>query len=162
MALRQTDPNHGLRHRVPAPQMLFFGGAKRDRTADLLVANEALSQLSYSPTRREQPAFSLAVNRANAEVPDSHRAQGFARTALKPAEERVQMGVWEFDPAPFRAIPRPANHRRPAPHGAGIRSRSSDQRLPPRPPGPVPPGWWPAARTVCGADAISRDASNLR
>ena len=27
-----------------------IGGAKRDRTADLLVANEALSQLSYSPT----------------------------------------------------------------------------------------------------------------
>ena len=26
------------------------GGAERDRTADLLVANEALSQLSYSPT----------------------------------------------------------------------------------------------------------------
>lgn len=30
----------------------IFGGAERDRTADLLVANEALSQLSYSPTRR--------------------------------------------------------------------------------------------------------------
>ena len=28
----------------------LYGGAKRDRTADLLVANEALSQLSYSPT----------------------------------------------------------------------------------------------------------------
>jgi hypothetical protein len=27
-----------------------LGGAERDRTADLLVANEALSQLSYSPT----------------------------------------------------------------------------------------------------------------
>jgi hypothetical protein len=27
-----------------------FGGAGRDRTGDLLVANEALSQLSYSPT----------------------------------------------------------------------------------------------------------------
>ena len=27
-----------------------FGGAEQDRTADLLVANEALSQLSYSPT----------------------------------------------------------------------------------------------------------------
>jgi hypothetical protein len=26
------------------------GGAERDRTAGLLVANEALSQLSYSPT----------------------------------------------------------------------------------------------------------------
>src|SRR5271154_2778346 len=31
------------------PQTLDFGGAERDRTADLLVANEALSQLSYSP-----------------------------------------------------------------------------------------------------------------
>lgn len=27
-----------------------FGGRDRDRTGDLLVANEALSQLSYSPT----------------------------------------------------------------------------------------------------------------
>ena len=26
-----------------------FGGAKRDRTADLLLAKQALSQLSYSP-----------------------------------------------------------------------------------------------------------------
>ncbi len=31
----------------------LFGGAERDRTAGLLVANEALSQLSYSPTREE-------------------------------------------------------------------------------------------------------------
>ena len=28
---------------------LLFGGADRDRTGDLLVANQALSQLSYSP-----------------------------------------------------------------------------------------------------------------
>ena len=28
----------------------FFGGADRDRTGGLLVANQALSQLSYSPT----------------------------------------------------------------------------------------------------------------
>ncbi len=27
------------------------GGAERNRTADLLIANEALSQLSYSPMR---------------------------------------------------------------------------------------------------------------
>ena len=26
-----------------------FGGAKRDRTADLLLARQALSQLSYGP-----------------------------------------------------------------------------------------------------------------
>ena len=31
------------------PEGIEDGGAKRDRTADLLVANEALSQLSYSP-----------------------------------------------------------------------------------------------------------------
>ena len=29
------------------------GGASRDRTDDLIVANDALSQLSYSPTGRE-------------------------------------------------------------------------------------------------------------
>ena len=29
---------------------LIFGGADRDRTGGLLVANQALSQLSYSPT----------------------------------------------------------------------------------------------------------------
>ena len=29
-----------------------FGGARRDRTADLLHAMQALSQLSYSPTER--------------------------------------------------------------------------------------------------------------
>ncbi len=31
-------------------RVLNFGGAKRDRTADLLHAMQALSQLSYSPT----------------------------------------------------------------------------------------------------------------
>jgi hypothetical protein len=29
-----------------------IGGASRDRTDDLIVANDALSQLSYSPTWR--------------------------------------------------------------------------------------------------------------
>jgi hypothetical protein len=32
----------------------MFGGARRDRTVDLLVANEALSQLSYSPNFRRE------------------------------------------------------------------------------------------------------------
>jgi hypothetical protein len=36
----------GSRHPVAG-----FGGASRDRTDDLIVANDALSQLSYSPTR---------------------------------------------------------------------------------------------------------------
>lgn len=29
-----------------------IGGDERDRTADLIVANDALSQLSYTPTGR--------------------------------------------------------------------------------------------------------------
>ena len=33
-----------------SPQRFKFGGADRDRTGGLLVANQALSQLSYSPT----------------------------------------------------------------------------------------------------------------
>ena len=44
----------GLRHaRSPRAKR---GGAERDRTADLLIANEALSQLSYSPEPRIAPA----------------------------------------------------------------------------------------------------------
>jgi hypothetical protein len=38
-----------------------IGGAERDRTAGLLVANEALSQLSYSPTKAGDTSLSLAV-----------------------------------------------------------------------------------------------------
>jgi hypothetical protein len=30
----------------------FYGGGKRDRTADLLHAMQALSQLSYTPEKR--------------------------------------------------------------------------------------------------------------
>jgi hypothetical protein len=40
----------------------FFGGASRDRTDDLIVANDALSQLSYSPTAegiRTTPSFAI-------------------------------------------------------------------------------------------------------
>jgi hypothetical protein len=33
---------------------LLYGGASRDRTDDLIVANDALSQLSYSPTSVEE------------------------------------------------------------------------------------------------------------
>jgi hypothetical protein len=38
-----------------------YGGASRDRTDDLIVANDALSQLSYSPESKPefQPAQSI-------------------------------------------------------------------------------------------------------
>ena len=42
-----------------------FGGRDRDRTGDLIVANDALSQLSYSPTSRNL----LNVSRGLAKIP---------------------------------------------------------------------------------------------
>jgi hypothetical protein len=49
--------------------LMFFGGAERDRTAGLLVANEALSQLSYSPTPKASSDVSLAANLATLSHP---------------------------------------------------------------------------------------------
>jgi hypothetical protein len=54
-------PSLFLEGKRPAASVLHFasaraeavGGADRDRTGDLLVANQALSQLSYSPGRPE-------------------------------------------------------------------------------------------------------------
>ena len=48
VANRVNDTKKGLR-KLRNP--LNFGGAKRDRTADLLNAIQALSQLSYGPIR---------------------------------------------------------------------------------------------------------------
>ena len=65
------DTNAGREMEGTAASCWIYGGAERDRTAGLLVANEALSQLSYSPTtylvyqragnrqRRGAPRFSL-------------------------------------------------------------------------------------------------------
>ena len=46
--------NHQDVEESPARVQLVekIGGASRDRTDDLIVANDALSQLSYSPTVR--------------------------------------------------------------------------------------------------------------
>ena len=47
-ALRQTR-NRRQKRKAAAFAAAFFGGDKRDRTADLLTASQALSQLSYTP-----------------------------------------------------------------------------------------------------------------
>jgi hypothetical protein len=41
--------------KLPTSSALWGGGAERDRTADLLIANEALSQLSYGPAKTPWP-----------------------------------------------------------------------------------------------------------
>jgi hypothetical protein len=47
---RKHAPHHEWRTAARADGEGRIGGAGRDRTDDLLIANEALSQLSYSPT----------------------------------------------------------------------------------------------------------------
>ena len=49
------------------------GGARRDRTADLVIANDALSQLSYGPfvaasKSRERPAIGAIYNPRQGQV----------------------------------------------------------------------------------------------
>jgi hypothetical protein len=58
LGTRKLEPRfEGKSTSSPEPQPLKdlvprSGGGKRDRTADLLHAMQALSQLSYTPTRR--------------------------------------------------------------------------------------------------------------
>ena len=46
-----------------------LGGARRDRTADLLHAMQALSQLSYSPDRERGEILSVHFAPDNADMP---------------------------------------------------------------------------------------------
>jgi hypothetical protein len=45
-----------------------IGGARRDRTADLLIANEALSQLSYGPAWRSEKGPLAPVEKARGAI----------------------------------------------------------------------------------------------
>ena len=53
-----------------------FGGASRDRTDDLIVANDALSQLSYSPTQGKKYCldFTSATESGKIALPGSGAA----------------------------------------------------------------------------------------
>ena len=65
-------------HLVAAPRVARRakrGGARRDRTADLVIANDALSQLSYGPlggrVLRSRPATGAIYNPRRAQVKNS-------------------------------------------------------------------------------------------
>lgn len=55
--------------------MKFVGGAKRDRTADLLLARQALSQLSYGPIKGYNVIWWALVD-------SNHRPHPYQRCAL--------------------------------------------------------------------------------
>jgi hypothetical protein len=58
--------------------LFFLGGDRRDRTADLLIANQTLSQLSYAPkTARILCAATGSVNPVDCpQCPVACRNQG--------------------------------------------------------------------------------------
>ena len=52
--------HHAMKHELfLRTNLIPTGGARRDRTDDLLLAKQALSQLSYGPRSRSLPAFNL-------------------------------------------------------------------------------------------------------
>ena len=55
----QNEAHDHVMRFVLISMMRGSGGAKRDRTADLLNANQALSQLSYSPLDRNLASTEL-------------------------------------------------------------------------------------------------------
>ena len=60
----QAPPTLALRaKKIPTDsgQDLHFGGEEEDRTPDLVIANDALSQLSYSPTGNKILSFPHAL-----------------------------------------------------------------------------------------------------
>jgi YggT family protein len=73
------------------------GGAERDRTADLLIANEALSQLSYGPNRGRRQ-FCRPVSMGDVR-------RGVGRVKNRPVQGRFG-GLFGRDrPASFAAVP---------------------------------------------------------
>src|SRR5690606_30610183 len=70
--VRRSTGNTATRPRSPMIQPkfnLWLGGGKRDRTADLLHAMQALSQLSYTPSENQlQTAFFKAPSTASFQV----------------------------------------------------------------------------------------------
>ena len=59
------------------------GGARRDRTDDLMLAKHALSQLSYGPVTRRRMPFVLAFAKATAQQPSSEGPAGPKRRARR-------------------------------------------------------------------------------
>ena len=54
-----------------------LGGADRDRTGDLLLAKQALSQLSYGPVRNTRPkGVGVSYARPNARTKDGLAIRG--------------------------------------------------------------------------------------
>src|SRR5690554_3646442 len=69
----------------PQSQWLgFFGGAEGNRTPDLCIANAALSQLSYSPSKRDEGALTIASKKRVASQTHKKKRELSARVKSAP------------------------------------------------------------------------------
>ena len=68
------------------------GGARRDRTDDLMLAKHALSQLSYGPVTRRRAFDALALADATAQQPSFKRA-----CRAEAAEQRRLVGLGRLE-----------------------------------------------------------------
>jgi hypothetical protein len=71
------------------------GGARRDRTDDLMLAKHALSQLSYGPVPEDECFFALAFASATAQQPSFKRA-------CRAEAARSSEGWWAWEDLNFR------------------------------------------------------------
>ena len=88
-----------------------IGGAERDRTVDLLIANEALSQLSYSPTGPEEARI-IGVERDLSSFPLGVATAASRRKKRRSANMLPRcVAVVYGQPRSFSEAPRPAETR---------------------------------------------------
>jgi hypothetical protein len=81
--------------RIRGRRALESGGARRDRTADLLLAKQALSQLSYGPLARSLPGLADRDVSAPPLVPDG---------GLHELGELVGLGRVELPTSPLSGV----------------------------------------------------------
>lgn len=95
---------------TPKPRSAI-GGAERDRTADLVIANDALSQLSYSPIPASAPPHpwgGIARGRTMLRVPAQVKPQPHGAAIRSGFTGRAGRGTCHrTDGAPRPAMPHP-------------------------------------------------------
>ena len=69
----------------------LFGGGERDRTDDLLLAKQALSQLSYTPLIKNSKKHAILVGPGRLELPTS-RLSGVRSNQL--SYRPIRTGAW--------------------------------------------------------------------
>src|SRR5437867_4345917 len=118
--------------------MVRFGGAERDRTVDLLNAIQALSQLSYGPTKRDCSTTNAGYRskfhdrRANSTVPHSPCEHDSPLAATLPKRRVFRVAQFAAD-APAALLrseenrTSPSSIRAPA-HVAGRRAVALTER----------------------------------